>query len=191
MPELAPTPFLVGSLRSFKNEPSAAAPRDPQPYLMDWDGLLRVPNARGNRLSGLTPAANAPPVRRWTGMTALMLAAINGHHAIVEKLLVARADLNTKSSNSEGCALPRGPSGDVVGRRLCRLRLRRPTGPQRCTVRRTTAAPNPPWRCSSAAPTRPSRTMSGNAVLPRATRTGRPPNRPESAQANASPRCTR
>ncbi len=54
----------------------------------------------------------------------MMYAAGNGHHAIVERLIAARADVNTKDRN--GCALPRGPSGDVVGRRLCRLRLRRP-----------------------------------------------------------------
>ena len=54
-----------------------------------------------------------------------MYAAAHDHHAIVEKLIVARADLNTKNS-SHGCALPLGPPGGVVGRRLCRLRLRRP-----------------------------------------------------------------
>ncbi len=54
-------------------------------------------------------------------MTALMVAAANGHHAIVDKLVVARADLNTK--HNYGCALPLGPSGDVIGRRLFRLRL--------------------------------------------------------------------
>ena len=52
----------------------------------------------------------------------MLWAARNDHHAIVEQLVVARADLNTKNS-STGCALPRGPSGDLVGRRLCRLRL--------------------------------------------------------------------
>jgi hypothetical protein len=104
-------------------------------------------------------------VRR-DGYTALMLAAIKGHHEIVEQLVAARADLNTKN-NIYGCALPLGPSGDLVGRRL-----RRPAGPQRCTLRRATATPNPPWRCSSAAPTRPSRTTTGNAVPPIATVTG-------------------
>ena len=69
--------------------------------------------------------------------------------------------------------------------------LRRPAGSRRCTMRRSTAAPNPPWRCSSAAPTTPSRTTMGNAVPPTATVPGRPPNRPESAQANASPTRTR
>jgi hypothetical protein len=116
----------------------------------------------------------------------LMVAAYYGHPAIVEQLVVARADLSTKNS-IHGCALPRGPSGGLVGRRLCRLRLRRPAGTRRCTGRRAKAAPNPPWRCSSAAPTGPSRTTTGNAVLPTATPTGRTPNRPESAQANASP----
>ncbi len=51
-----------------------------------------------------------------------MTAAANDRPAIVEKLVVARADVNTKDS-SLGCALPLGPSGDLVGRRLCRLRL--------------------------------------------------------------------
>ncbi len=55
----------------------------------------------------------------------MMWAANYGHHEIVAKLVVARADLNTKN-NYSGCALPRGPSGDLVGRRRCRLRLRRP-----------------------------------------------------------------
>ena len=58
----------------------------------------------------------------------MMFAAINGHHAIVARLVAARADLNTKHSRY-GCALPLGPSGDVVGRRLCRLRLA-PSGRQ-------------------------------------------------------------
>ncbi len=62
-----------------------------------------------------------PAVRRY-GFTALMYAARYDRHAIVEQLIVARADVNTKR-NSIGCALPRGPSGDLVGRRLCRLRL--------------------------------------------------------------------
>ncbi len=51
----------------------------------------------------------------------MMYAAAHDHHAIVERLVVARADLNTKSKS--GCALPLGPTGGVVGRRLCRLRL--------------------------------------------------------------------
>ncbi len=40
-----------------------------------------------------------------------MVAAANDRPAIVEQLVVARADLNTKDSG--GCALPRGPSGGV------------------------------------------------------------------------------
>jgi ankyrin repeat protein len=51
-----------------------------------------------------------------------MVAVYYDHHEIVEKLVVARADLNTKRS-IDGCALPGSPSGDLVGRRLCRLRL--------------------------------------------------------------------
>ena len=42
----------------------------------------------------------------------MMFAAANDHHAIVEQLVVARADLSTKHSGN-GCALPRSPSGDV------------------------------------------------------------------------------
>jgi hypothetical protein len=44
-----PNPFLVGISGVLKSEPSAAAPRDAQPHLMDWDGLLRVPDAMGIR----------------------------------------------------------------------------------------------------------------------------------------------
>jgi ankyrin repeat protein len=43
-------------------------------------------------------------------MTALIRAAFNGRHAIVERLVVARADLNTKDKYA-GCALPHSPSG--------------------------------------------------------------------------------
>jgi hypothetical protein len=57
--------------------------------------------------------------------------AAHGHHEIVDKLVVARAGLNTK--NKYECARPLGPSGGVVGRRLCRLHLFRPAGTQRCT----------------------------------------------------------
>ena len=41
----------------------------------------------------------------------MMEAALNDHHAIVARLVAARADLNTKRSS--GCALPLGPSGDI------------------------------------------------------------------------------
>ena len=111
-----------------------------------------------------------------------MRAARNDHHAIVGKLVDARADVNTK--NSLGCAFPARP----VRRRSVgggRLRLRRPAGTQRCTGRRTTAAPNPPWRCSSAAPTRPSRTTAGNAAPPASTPDG---PRTESARIGAGKR---
>ncbi len=57
------------------------------------------------------------PRRAHSGNTALMEAAYYDRHAIVEQLVVARADLNTKNSNG-GCALPLDPSGGFVGRRL-------------------------------------------------------------------------
>ncbi len=165
MPALAPTPFSR-HLRSFKKRARCGCPPGPPAVLLStrW-----VTQCEGLPLIGAHPRRKCPAVRR-NGYTALMSAAARDHHEIVDKLIVARADLNTKTIN--GCALPRGPSGDVVGRRLCRSRLRRPAGTQRCTVRRPKAAPNPPCRCSSAAPTRPSRTTTGNAVLPTATPTG-------------------
>jgi hypothetical protein len=43
------------------------------------------------------------PAGRRNGSTALMAAAFNDHHAIVGKLVVARADLNAKN-NYSGCA---------------------------------------------------------------------------------------
>ncbi len=59
-----------------------------------------------------SPPPQRPAVRRF-GNTALMFAAGNDNPEIVEQLIVARADLNTKH-RSNGCALPRGPSGGVV-----------------------------------------------------------------------------
>ncbi len=57
----------------------------------------------------------------------MMVAAWNDHHAIVERLVVARADLSTKNAKNifgNGCALPRSPSGGVCrSPTLCRLRL--------------------------------------------------------------------
>ena len=118
----------------------------------------------GYPLIGAHPRRNAPPGCRF-GYTALMKAAAKNRHEIVERLVVARADLNAKHS-IYGCALPLGPfrrrsSAAADGDADRALRLRRPAGPQRCTLRRATAAPKPPWRCSSAAPTRPSRTTAG------------------------------
>ena len=126
-----------------------------------WPGVGT--QCEGYPLIGAHPRRDAPPCCRF-GWTALMEAAIYDHHEIVERLVVARADLNAK--HSSGCALPLGPfrrrsSAAADGDADRALRLRRPAGPQRCTMRRATAAPKPPWRCSSAAPTRPSRTTSG------------------------------
>jgi ankyrin repeat protein len=74
--------------------------------------LLRVPNAGGTAHRG-SPPPQYPAVRR-NGHTAVIEAVRNEHHEIVETLIVARADLNTKSNT--GCALPLGPSGGgVVG----------------------------------------------------------------------------
>ena len=124
-----PDPFLVG-ISGVLKKTNAAPPRDPSHTAMEWGGWLRVPNARVYRWSGLTPSRHAPPCCR-NGWTAVMYAAANDHHAIVGKLVVARADVNTKENNN-GCAFPGGPSGG--GRSAAdRLRLRRPAGPQRCT----------------------------------------------------------
>ena len=110
----SPRSLFSRHLRSFKKT-NAAAPRDPSHTAMEWDGWLRVPNARVYRWSGLTPSRHAPPCCRY-GETAVMTAAYNDHHAIVGKLVDARADLNTK--NSLGCALPRRPvRRRSVGRR--------------------------------------------------------------------------
>ncbi len=65
-----------------------------------------------------SPPPQCPAVRR-IGNTALMNAASNGHHAIVEKLVVARADLNTKS----------GLGGCAHSPRPVRRRRRSPTAP--------------------------------------------------------------
>jgi hypothetical protein len=170
MPALAPTPFSR-HLRSFKKQTLCGCPPGP-PAIPPWTGMgcCAYP-MRGASADRGSPPPPCPAVRRF-GYTALMFAARNDHHEIVEQLVVARADLNAKS-RTYGCALPPRPFRRC--RRsptLCRLRLRRPAGTQRCTLRRTAAAPNPPWRCSSAAPTGPSRTTPGNAVPPIATPTG-------------------
>ena len=56
-----------------------------------------------------------------------MHAALYDHHAIVGKLVDARADVNTKGI--WGCALPRRRSVGGGGRSAAdRLRLRRPAG---------------------------------------------------------------
>ena len=56
----SPRSLFSRHLRSFKKT-NAAAPRDPSHTAMEWDGWLRVPNARVYRCSGLTPSRNAPP----------------------------------------------------------------------------------------------------------------------------------
>jgi hypothetical protein len=68
----------------------------------------------GGRWYASTPPPQCPAVHRF-GYTALMNAAWNGRHAIVEKLVVARADPNTQ--NSGGCALPPLPVSAAFCRR--------------------------------------------------------------------------
>jgi hypothetical protein len=176
------------------------------PFYTPWTGLGGASTrARVAAYRGLPPPQCAA-VRR-DGSNALMLAAANNDHpAIVQKLLDARANVNTQ--NNTGCALPRGPFGALsAGRPLVcrlRLRLRRLAGRQRCTMRRSANAPDPPWRCSSAAPTRASRTTTcttGTLCRPSAHHGQRrvTPCRPqatrrphtESVQANASPTRTK
>jgi hypothetical protein len=99
-----PTPFLVGISGVLKNEPSAAAPRDLAiPHGLGW-AAARTECEGYAPDRGSPPPPNAPPVRR-RGCTALMFAAARDYLEIVDKLLVARADLNTKDS-IYGCALP-------------------------------------------------------------------------------------
>jgi hypothetical protein len=70
------------------------------------------------------------------------------------------------------------PRRFVGGCRWCADRAApRPAGSQRCTMRRTTATPNPPCGCSSAAPTRPSPAPTGALCLSQPS-DGRTPNRP-------------
>ena len=102
-------------------------PGTPSHTHMDWDGFAARTECEGYPLIGAHPRRHAPPGCR-IGNTAVMYAAVNDHHAIVARLVAARADLNTK--NIGGCALP--PSARpaaFVGRRLCRLR-RAPSGRQ-------------------------------------------------------------
>ena len=42
----SPQPLFSRHLRNFENRPLCGCPPGPQPYPLDWDGLLRVPNAR-------------------------------------------------------------------------------------------------------------------------------------------------
>jgi hypothetical protein len=98
-------------------------------------------------------------------MTAMMWAAWNNHHAVVQKLLDARADVNTK--NNDGCSFPacRG----VPALAACTPIASGPTpsaGTRRCTMPQCTATPTSPCRCSSAAPTRPSRMRAGALCRP-------------------------
>ena len=57
----------------------------------------------GYPLIGAHPRRKCPAVRRG-GYTALMYAAACDHHEIVGRLIVARADLNTKAKDTDGCA---------------------------------------------------------------------------------------
>jgi hypothetical protein len=116
----SPQPLFSRHLRSFKKRTLCGCPSGPLaiPHGLGW--VAARTRCEGYPLIGAHPRRRSPAVRR-RGTTALMAAAANDHHAIVEQLVVARADLNSK--NDKGCALPRGPSGGVVGRRLCRLRL--------------------------------------------------------------------
>jgi hypothetical protein len=185
VPGTCPNSFVVGVSGVLRQTPCGLPPGTTgiTPGL-GW--MVRVP-VRGYPVLGLTPTA-CPAVRRY-GRTALMVAAstkdLEERDEIVQKLVYARADVNTQ--NDDGFAFP-------AVRRACAVaagapivpRLRRPAGGRRCTMRRKTAAPNPPCGCSSAAPTRASRTTTGALCRPHRRSDGRTPNRPESAQANAS-----
>jgi hypothetical protein len=146
-------------LTFFKTSLIGVPPWDPSRAPLDWVGCC-VP-VRGLPIIGARPL-RSPAVRR-KGFSALMVAALLDHSAIIEKFVDARADVNTQNLN--GCAFP-GPFG--VCRRwpmVADCAVPRPAGSQRCTMRRTTATPNPPCGCSSVGPTRPSRTPTGALCL--------------------------
>ncbi len=85
------------------------------PSFTPWTGVVAARTStqcEGYDADRGSPPPQCPAVRRY-GDTALIKAADYDRHAIVQKLLGARADLNTK--NICGCALPRGTSGGVVG----------------------------------------------------------------------------
>jgi hypothetical protein len=141
-------------------------------------------------MGGVSADRGSPPpqcaaVRR-IGYTALMRAAINDDPAIVEKLVVARADLNTKSFY--GCALPLGPSGGFRWGTNCACAVRQVDSAALCGGQ---------WlhqihRGAARRRRRPDHYEQPRVTLccPQRRRRGRTPNRPESAQENASPRCT-
>jgi hypothetical protein len=104
-----------------------------------------------------------------------MIAACDDDRAIVEALLGARADVNTKAESWEGCAFP-ARSARVGGGRWSPMQPcpPRPAGAQRFTLRRSAAASAPPWSCSSAAPISASRPTMGKLCRPQP-RDGRTP----------------
>jgi hypothetical protein len=105
-----PNPFLVGISGVLKKpNPLRLPPGTPSHTTWTGMGCCAYP-MRGVCADRGSPMPPCPAGRR-NGWTALMNAVRNGHHEIVEKLVVARADVNTKHRN--GCALPRGPSGGI------------------------------------------------------------------------------
>ena len=115
-----------------------------------------------------------------------MFAAYEDHPTIVRKLVDARADLNTK--NNLGCAFPGGPSGGrsvgggptapAPSGRATALHIAAANGSTKSAVALLVGGADP--TITDAAPPLMHRRPSGRA-----------PNRPESAQANASPMGTR
>jgi hypothetical protein len=107
----SPEPLFSRHLRSFKKRTLCGCPPGPPatPHGLGW--VAASTRCEGYPLIGAHPCRKCPAVRK-LGHTALIRAANHDHPEVVEKLVVARADLNTKHSRN-GCALPLGPSGDI------------------------------------------------------------------------------
>ncbi len=131
-----------------------------------------------------SPPSQCPAGRR-DGFTALMFSAYNDRHEIVDKLVAARADPNTKHRN--GCALPPSarPAASLVADCAdCACAVRQGDSAALCGVQRLHQI----RRGAARRRRRPDRHGQQRVTLcrPQRRRRGRTPNRPESAQANAS-----
>jgi hypothetical protein len=183
MPALAPIPFVVGISGVLKKTNPLRLPPGTQPYLMDWDGLRT--RCEGYALIGAHPRRKCPAVRR-DGWTALMWAAANDNPTMVEQLVAARADLNTK--DNYGCAhspSARPAMSSVADCADCVCAVRQVHSAAQCGVERLHQI----RRGAARRRRRPDRHEQPRVTLcfPQRRGRARTPNRPESAQEHASP----